>query len=72
MKVLTDPLKPNTIEFDFLGKDSVQYQKEVEVHPAVYKNISNWIGKTASDRRTPPPPPPPPLPPIPCPRYLPT
>ena len=31
VKVLEDPLKPNTIEFDFLGKDSVQYQKEVNL-----------------------------------------
>ena len=29
MRVIEDELKPNTIEFDFLGKDSIQYQKEV-------------------------------------------
>lgn len=43
---LQDELKPNTIEFDFLGKDSVQYTKEMEVAPAVYRNIGKWTRKT--------------------------
>jgi DNA topoisomerase-1 len=30
---------PNTLNFDFLGKDSIRYQNSVEVLPQVYKNI---------------------------------
>ncbi|KAI8974290.1 hypothetical protein BDB01DRAFT_402845 [Pilobolus umbonatus] len=30
---------PNTLDFDFLGKDSIRYQNKVEVEPQVYKNI---------------------------------
>lgn len=33
----------NTIEFDFLGKDSVQYLKQVVVHPRVYQLIQKWV-----------------------------
>jgi Eukaryotic DNA topoisomerase I, catalytic core len=46
-----DDLKPNTIEFDFLGKDSVQYTKEVEVAAAVYHNIGKWTRKTVYGKR---------------------
>ncbi|KAI8347617.1 hypothetical protein EDC96DRAFT_486442 [Choanephora cucurbitarum] len=31
---------PNTVHFDFLGKDSIRYQNSVQVDPQVYKNIS--------------------------------
>ncbi len=51
MKCVEDPAKPSTIEFDFLGKDSVQYQKELEVHPAVFKNIARWTKETARGKR---------------------
>lgn len=27
------------IQFDFLGKDSIRYEKDVEVEPAVYNAI---------------------------------
>ena len=30
---------PNTIVFDFLGKDSIRFFKEVEVEPQIFKNI---------------------------------
>jgi DNA topoisomerase-1 len=46
VKCVEEDLKPNTIEFDFLGKDSVQYTKEVEVAAAVYRNIGKWTQKT--------------------------
>lgn len=51
MKCVEDDLKPNAIEFDFLGKDSVQYTKEVEVAAAVYRNIGKWTKKTVSGKR---------------------
>jgi Eukaryotic DNA topoisomerase I, catalytic core len=51
VKCLVDDLKPNTIEFDFLGKDSVQYTKEVEVAAAVYRNIGKWTQKTVRGKR---------------------
>ncbi|KAI9294441.1 hypothetical protein K502DRAFT_304983 [Neoconidiobolus thromboides FSU 785] len=31
---------PNTLKFDFLGKDSIRYQNEVQVIEQVYKNIA--------------------------------
>lgn len=30
---------PNTLHFDFLGKDSIRYQNSVKVDPQVFKNI---------------------------------
>ena len=51
VKCVEDDLKPNTIEFDFLGKDSVQYTKEVEVAAAVYRNIGKWTKKTVFGKR---------------------
>ncbi|ODV89931.1 hypothetical protein CANCADRAFT_31028 [Tortispora caseinolytica NRRL Y-17796] len=30
---------PNRVVFDFLGKDSIRYYNEVEVHPQVYTNL---------------------------------
>ncbi|KAI8394208.1 uncharacterized protein BYT42DRAFT_488487 [Radiomyces spectabilis] len=38
---------PNTLHFDFLGKDSIRYQNSVEVEPQVFKNIKifkNQVG----------------------------
>ena len=31
--------EPNTVVFDFLGKDSIRYYNEVEVEPQVFKNL---------------------------------
>lgn len=31
--------QPNILVFDFLGKDSIRYYKEVEVEPQIFKNI---------------------------------
>lgn len=30
---------PNTVIFDFLGKDSIRFYDEVEVEPQVFKNL---------------------------------
>ena len=30
---------PNMLSFDFLGKDSIRYFKQVEVDPQVFKNM---------------------------------
>lgn len=43
-------LKKSTIQFDFLGKDSVQYVKEIEVARPVYKNIAKWTRKTTDNK----------------------
>ncbi|XP_006282565.2 DNA topoisomerase 1 alpha [Capsella rubella] len=41
---------PNKLEFDFLGKDSIQYMNTVEVEPSVYKAIGQFrAGKANSD-----------------------
>jgi len=32
-------IDPNTVVFDFLGKDSMRYHNQVVVDPAVYKNL---------------------------------
>jgi len=34
---------PNTISFDFLGKDSIRYQNDVEVTDLVYKNVQSFM-----------------------------
>ncbi|CAI9110669.1 OLC1v1010735C1 [Oldenlandia corymbosa var. corymbosa] len=36
------PLPPNTLKFDFLGKDSIRYQNQVEVEPLVFKAIQQF------------------------------
>lgn len=33
----------NMIEFDFLGKDSMRYQNEVQVDPKVWKNMESFL-----------------------------
>jgi DNA topoisomerase-1 len=30
---------PNTVVFDFLGKDSIRYVNRVEVEPQIFKNL---------------------------------
>jgi hypothetical protein len=37
------PVVANTIELDFLGKDSVKYLKQVVVNPKVYQLIGKWV-----------------------------
>ena len=36
-------LPPNTIIFDFLGKDSVRYIKKIKVPPTIYKNFKLFV-----------------------------
>lgn len=66
-----DVIKENTIEFDFLGKDSVQYLKQVVVHRRVYHLMQKWVPRDADGRGAPavcphhPPSPPPPFTPFP-------
>ncbi|KAM5569152.1 hypothetical protein ABKV19_016589 [Rosa sericea] len=43
-------IPPNSLEFNFLGKDSIRYENTVEVEPAVYKEIKKFQeGKKDSD-----------------------
>ncbi|KAK6137037.1 hypothetical protein DH2020_029221 [Rehmannia glutinosa] len=45
-----EPVPPNTLKFDFLGKDSIRYQNEVEVETAVFKAIQQFrSGKKGGD-----------------------
>ncbi|CAI9088311.1 OLC1v1022613C1 [Oldenlandia corymbosa var. corymbosa] len=45
-----EPVPPNTLKFDFLGKDSIRYQNEVEVEPPVFKAIQQFrSGKEGSE-----------------------
>eukprot|EP01105_Mastigella_eilhardi_P012966 TRINITY_DN2950_c0_g1_i2.p1 TRINITY_DN2950_c0_g1~~TRINITY_DN2950_c0_g1_i2.p1 ORF type:complete len:535 (-),score=203.54 TRINITY_DN2950_c0_g1_i2:114-1718(-) len=42
--------KPNTVSFDFLGKDSMRYQNTVQVDPLVYRNLAKFSkGKDAGE-----------------------
>ncbi|KAJ9672975.1 hypothetical protein PVL29_026302 [Vitis rotundifolia] len=44
------PEPPNSLQFDFLGKDSIRYEKTVEVELPVYKAIEQFrVGKSGSD-----------------------
>ena len=47
-------LEDNHIKFDFLGKDSIRYENEVEVHPKVHKLVQHFRTckeKTGKDRK---------------------
>nr|XP_043609444.1 DNA topoisomerase 1 alpha-like [Erigeron canadensis] len=45
-----EPSPPNILKFDFLGKDSIRYQNEVEVELPVFKAIQQFrTGKNGSD-----------------------
>ncbi|KAK9057955.1 hypothetical protein SSX86_022794 [Deinandra increscens subsp. villosa] len=45
-----EPSPPNILKFDFLGKDSIRYQNEVEVELPVFKAIQQFrTGKKGSD-----------------------
>ena len=37
-----DTSKPNTVIFDFLGKDSVRYHKEIPVSEKIYENVKSF------------------------------
>ncbi|CAA2969751.1 topoisomerase I [Olea europaea subsp. europaea] len=45
-----EPIPPNILKFDFLGKDSIRYQNEVEVESAVFRAIQQFrSGKKGGD-----------------------
>ncbi|GMQ03072.1 hypothetical protein CsSME_00049023 [Camellia sinensis var. sinensis] len=45
-----EPMPPNILKFDFLGKDSIRYQNEVEVELPVFKGIQQFqTGKSGGD-----------------------
>ncbi|PSR96262.1 DNA topoisomerase 1 alpha like [Actinidia chinensis var. chinensis] len=45
-----EPMPPNILKFDFLGKDSIRYQNEVEVELPVFKAIQHFrTGKSGGD-----------------------
>nr|XP_025887825.1 DNA topoisomerase 1 alpha isoform X1 [Solanum lycopersicum] len=45
-----EPVPPNILKFDFLGKDSIRYQNEVAVYEPVFKAIQQFrSGKKGSD-----------------------
>lgn len=37
--------RPNVVCFDFLGKDSMRFQKDVEAPAAIYKNLKSFASK---------------------------
>mmetsp|Transcript_71408 Transcript_71408/g.165125 ORF Transcript_71408/g.165125 Transcript_71408/m.165125 type:complete len:905 (+) Transcript_71408:58-2772(+) len=41
---------PNTIHFDFLGKDSIRYQNSVQVTDQVYENVSSFMNNKTPDQ----------------------
>ena len=43
--------KPNTIKLDFLGKDSVRYQKQLQVDSKVYSNLIELMANKKADDR---------------------
>ncbi|CAH9107603.1 unnamed protein product [Cuscuta epithymum] len=45
-----EPVPPNTLKFDFLGKDSIRYQRDVQVEKAAFKAIKKFrSGKREDD-----------------------
>ena len=44
-------LEDNHIKFDFLGKDSIRYENEVEVHPKVHKLVREFRARYAPDKK---------------------
>ena len=39
------------IKFDFLGKDSIRYENEVQVHPRVYELVKEFCRKDEKGSR---------------------
>ena len=39
------------IKFDFLGKDSIRYENEVQVHPRVHELVSEFCRKDSKGNR---------------------
>ena len=39
------------IKFDFLGKDSIRYENEVQVHPRVYELVKEFCRKDEKGNR---------------------
>ncbi len=39
------------IKFDFLGKDSIRYENEVQVHPRVYELVKEFCQKDEKGNR---------------------
>lgn len=43
----------NHIKFDFLGKDSIRYENQVEVDPRVWELVQQFCSKTGSGKGEP-------------------
>ena len=48
VEVMDEPA--NHIKFDFLGKDSIRYENQVEVDPIVWKLVKAFCGKSAKGK----------------------
>ena len=46
-----DCMEDNHIKFDFLGKDSIRYENEVQVHPRVYELVQEFCRKDERGKR---------------------
>lgn len=46
-----DCMENNHIKFDFLGKDSIRYENEVQVHERVYALVKQFCGKDSNGNR---------------------
>ena len=44
-------MENNHIKFDFLGKDSIRYENEVQVHERVYALVKQFCGKDSNGKR---------------------
>ncbi len=52
-----DCMEDNHIKFDFLGKDSIRYENEVQVNQRVYELVQEFCRKDAQGKRESPIPP---------------
>ena len=46
-----DCMEDHHIKFDFLGKDSIRYENEVQVHPRVYDLVQEFCRKDEKGKR---------------------
>ena len=46
-----DCMEDNHIKFDFLGKDSIRYENEVQVNPRVYDLVQEFCRKDERGKR---------------------